>query len=65
MDSCAYAVYGYDVQAEVIGMKGAAFVGIGERYATTILDEAVTMENILLHTQSALDRRTTTSWRTL
>lgn len=40
VDSCAYAVYGYDVQAEVIGMKGAAFVGIGERYATTILDES-------------------------
>src|SRR5579872_777260 len=40
VDSCAYAVYGYDVQAEVIGMKGSAFVGIGERYATTILDEA-------------------------
>jgi len=40
IDSCAYAVYGYDVQAEVIGMKGAAFVGIGERYATTILDES-------------------------
>jgi len=40
VDSSAYAVYGYDVQAEVIGMKGAAFVGIGERYATTILDES-------------------------
>jgi predicted dehydrogenase len=40
VDSCAYAVYGYDVQAEVIGMKGAAFVGIGERNATTILDES-------------------------
>jgi myo-inositol 2-dehydrogenase / D-chiro-inositol 1-dehydrogenase len=40
VDSSAYAVYGYDVQAEVIGMKGAAFVGIGERNATTILDEA-------------------------
>jgi predicted dehydrogenase len=40
IDSCAYAVYGYDVQAEVIGMKGAAFVGIGERNATTILDES-------------------------
>lgn len=39
VDSSAYAVYGYDVQAEVIGMKGAAFVGIGERNATTILDE--------------------------
>jgi myo-inositol 2-dehydrogenase / D-chiro-inositol 1-dehydrogenase len=40
VDSCAYSVYGYDVQAEVIGMKGAAFVGIGERYATTVLDES-------------------------
>jgi myo-inositol 2-dehydrogenase / D-chiro-inositol 1-dehydrogenase len=39
VDSSAYAVYGYDVQAEIIGMNGAAFVGIGERYATTILDE--------------------------
>ncbi len=38
VDSSAYAVYGYDVQAEVIGMNGAAFVGIGERHATTILD---------------------------
>jgi myo-inositol 2-dehydrogenase / D-chiro-inositol 1-dehydrogenase len=38
IDSSGYAVYGYDVQAEVIGMKGAAFVGIGERSATTILD---------------------------
>jgi len=40
VDSCSYAVYGYDVQAEVIGMKGAAFVGIGEKHATTILDES-------------------------
>ncbi len=39
VDSSAYAVYGYDVQAEVLGMNGAAFVGIGERYATAILDE--------------------------
>jgi myo-inositol 2-dehydrogenase/D-chiro-inositol 1-dehydrogenase len=40
VDACGYATYGYDVQAEVIGMKGAAFVGIGNRNATTILDEA-------------------------
>jgi myo-inositol 2-dehydrogenase / D-chiro-inositol 1-dehydrogenase len=40
VDSSAYAVYGYDVQAEILGTKGAAFVGIGEKNATTILDEA-------------------------
>jgi predicted dehydrogenase len=39
VDSSAYAVYGYDVQAEVLGTKGAAFVGIGEKNSTTILDE--------------------------
>jgi myo-inositol 2-dehydrogenase / D-chiro-inositol 1-dehydrogenase len=39
VDSSAYAVYGYDVQAEVLGTKGAAFVRIGEKNATTILDE--------------------------
>lgn len=40
VDSAAFAVYGYDVQAEVLGTKGAAFVGIGEKNAATILNES-------------------------
>jgi myo-inositol 2-dehydrogenase/D-chiro-inositol 1-dehydrogenase len=40
VDSSAYAVYGYDVQAEILGTKGAAFIGIGEKNAATILDES-------------------------
>jgi myo-inositol 2-dehydrogenase/D-chiro-inositol 1-dehydrogenase len=39
VDSSGYAVYGYDVRAEVLGTKGAAFIGMGEKHSTTILDE--------------------------
>jgi myo-inositol 2-dehydrogenase / D-chiro-inositol 1-dehydrogenase len=40
VDSSAYAVYGYDVQAEIIGTKGAAFVGISEKNSALILDSS-------------------------
>jgi predicted dehydrogenase len=40
VDSAAYAVYGYDVQAEILGTKGAAFVGIGDKNSAVILDES-------------------------
>ena len=30
VDSCQYTVYGYDVRAEVIGTKSAAFIDMGE-----------------------------------
>jgi myo-inositol 2-dehydrogenase / D-chiro-inositol 1-dehydrogenase len=45
VDSCQYTVYGYDVRAEVIGTKSAAFIGMGENSSTTILkNNAATLE---------------------
>ncbi len=39
VDSCQWTVYGYDVRAEILGTEGAAFVGIGDRTSTTILNK--------------------------
>jgi myo-inositol 2-dehydrogenase / D-chiro-inositol 1-dehydrogenase len=37
VDSCQYTVYGYDVAAEVLGMKGAIQIGIGQNSAVKVV----------------------------
>ncbi|HKW04058.1 MAG TPA: Gfo/Idh/MocA family oxidoreductase [Nitrososphaerales archaeon] len=37
VDSCQYTVYGYDIAAEVLGMKGAVHIGIGRNSAVKVL----------------------------
>ena len=37
VDSCQWTIYGYDVRAEIFGIKSAAFVGMGENSPARIM----------------------------